>query len=100
MFGTWLNTLDKKDKCSVLAGATTLCWAIWRCRNDVIFKNIRYISFMQALFRGTYWMRFWSQLQHNDGIKELFRQASMQLEVVAMEQANNGWKHNHRVADF
>jgi len=43
---------------------------------------------------GTYWLRLWVQMQHKDTIKVLFQRASLALEVVALEIANHGWKHN------
>jgi hypothetical protein len=84
----------------ILVGVSALCWAIWRCWNDVVFNKTKYTSFMQALFRGTYWMRFWSQLQCDDDTKEMFRKASSMLEVIVLEQVNHGWKHNNRLTPF
>ena len=52
---------------------------------------------MQTIFRGTYWLRLWAQLQHKDTIKVMFRKASLALEVVALEITNHGWKHNLRI---
>ena len=56
----------------MLVGAAALCWAIWRCRNDIIFNKTKYSSFIQAIFRGTYWLRLWVHLQHKDMTKVLF----------------------------
>ena len=81
----------------MLVGAAALCWAIWRCRNDIVFNKTKYSSFMQTTFRVTYWLRLWAQLQHKDTIKVMFRRASLALEVVALEIANYGWKQNLRV---
>jgi hypothetical protein len=81
----------------ILVGFSALCWAIWRRRIDIVFNKTKYTSFMQALFRGTYWLRFWSQLQPEDDTKE---KASLMLEVIALEHANHGWKHNNRLRPF
>ena len=81
----------------MLVGAAALFWAIWRCRNDIIFKKTMYSSFMHAVFRGIYWLRLWAQLQRKDMIKVLFRRESLALEAVALEIANHGWKHNLRI---
>jgi hypothetical protein len=51
MFGTWLNNQHKKIKGLIWVGTTALCWAIWRCRNDVIFKKLKTNSIMQVIFR-------------------------------------------------
>ena len=53
---------------------------------------------MHTLFRKIYWLHFLSQLQREDDTKELFRKASLMLEIIALEQANRGWKHNNRLA--
>ena len=97
MLGNWLSNFDNNERCVILVGAAALCWAIWRCRNDIIFKKTKYSSFMQAVFRGIYWLRLWAQLQRKDMIKVLFRKASLALEAVALEITNHGWKHNLRI---
>jgi len=97
MLGNWLSNFDNNERRVILVGAAALCWAIWKCRNDIIFNKTKYSSFMQAVFRGTYWLRLWAQLQHKDTIKVMFRKASLVLEVVAWEIANHGWKHNLRI---
>ena len=97
MLGNWLSNFDNNESRVVLVGAAALCWAIWRCRNDIIFNKTKYSSFIQAVFKGTYWLHLWAQLQHKDMIKVLFRKASLALEAVALEIANHGWKHNLRI---
>ena len=81
----------------MLVGAAVLCWAIWRYRNDIIFNKTKYSPFIQAIFRGTYWLRLWVHLQHEDMTNVLFRMTSLALETVALEIANRGWKHNLRI---
>jgi RsiW-degrading membrane proteinase PrsW (M82 family) len=66
MFGTWLNNQHKKIKGLIWVGTATLCWAIWCCRNDVIFKKLKTNSIMQVIFRGAYWLRSWAQLQRGE----------------------------------
>jgi hypothetical protein len=51
MFGNWLHILDDKIKKITMAGCR-LCWAIWRCMNDIIFNKIKYSSFLHVIFRG------------------------------------------------
>ncbi|KAF8742389.1 hypothetical protein HU200_013631 [Digitaria exilis] len=46
-------------------------------------------SFMQALFKRTYWLRFLSQLQREDIIKEIFLKLSLMLEVIALDQSQS-----------
>jgi type IV secretory pathway TrbL component len=54
----------------ISVGVAALFWAIWRCRNDVIFNELKTNSIMQVIFRGAYWLRFWSQFQHDEQAKE------------------------------
>jgi hypothetical protein len=77
-----------------LSWVAALCWAIWRCRNDVVFEKIKINSILQVIFRGAYWLRFWAQLQRNNQAKDLLSMMRKKLEVVALEQVNGGWKHN------
>ena len=81
----------------MLVGAAALCWAIWRCRNDIIFNKTKCSSFIQAIFRRAYWLRLWVHLQHKDMTKVLFRRMSLTLETVALEIADREWKHNLRI---
>ena len=52
---------------------------------------------MQAVFRETYQLRLWAQLQHKDTIKVMFRRANLAMEVVTLEIANHEWKHNLKI---
>jgi hypothetical protein len=46
LFGTWLNNQPKTMKGLIWVGVAALCWAIWRCRNDVIFNKLKTNSIM------------------------------------------------------
>jgi hypothetical protein len=35
-------------------GVAALCWAIWRCRNNVIFNKLKTNSIMHVIFREAY----------------------------------------------
>jgi hypothetical protein len=39
MFGNWLHILDDNMKKITIAGVAALCWAIYRCRNNIIFNK-------------------------------------------------------------
>ena len=52
---------------------------------------------MQVIFRGTYWIRFWAQLQRDEHNKNLLSSLSTKIEMVSLEQANGGWKHLYRL---
>ena len=97
MLGSWLSNFDLKEK-YILVEVAALYWVISRCCNDLIFENCKYTSFMQATFRGTYWLRLWALLQRDDETKEYVRSASKKLETTTLELfAFHGWKFNNRL---
>jgi RsiW-degrading membrane proteinase PrsW (M82 family) len=97
LFGTWLNNQPKNLKDLIWVGVAALCWAIWRCRNDVIFNKLKNNSIMQVIFRGAYWLRSWSQFQRDEQAKDILILLSRRLEVVALDISNRGWKHFYRL---
>jgi hypothetical protein len=78
-------------------GIAALCWAIWRCWNDVIFNKMKTNSIIHVIFRGAYWLRSWSQLQGDEQAKVTLTLLSKKLEVVALDISNRGWKHLYRL---
>ncbi len=54
IFENWLMGVDKKSTKLILVGASAICWAIWLCRNDMVFDKSPFMSYMQVLFRATY----------------------------------------------
>jgi RsiW-degrading membrane proteinase PrsW (M82 family) len=93
MFGTWLRNQNKKLRDMIWVGMAAMCWAIWRCRNDVIFNKLKTNSIMQVIFRGAYWLRFWAPLQHDEQTKDILSSISRRLETIALEVSNKGWKY-------
>jgi hypothetical protein len=97
LFGTWLNNQPKNMKGLIWVGTAALCWAIWRCRDDVIFKKMKTNSIMLVIFRGAYWLRSWAQLQRDEQAKDTLTLLSKKLEVIALEISNRGWKQLYRL---
>jgi hypothetical protein len=62
MFGNWLNGVEKKDKARIRIGICALTWAIWNCRNDVIFNKCSNVNFLQVIRMVTHWIQEWSYL--------------------------------------
>jgi len=58
MFGTWLRNQNKRMRSLIWVGVAAICWAIWLCRNDVIFNELKTNSIMQVICRGAFWLRF------------------------------------------
>jgi len=78
-------------------GVAAVCWAIWRCRNDLIFNKIKVNSVLQVIFRGTYWFRFGAQLQREEHAKNTFSSFSRLIEIVALDLVKGGCKHVYRL---
>jgi hypothetical protein len=94
MFGSWLS--NQSSKVMIWVGVAAICWAIWRCRNDIIFHKIKLNSILQVIFRGTYWLRFWAQLQHSEQAKDAISLIK-NLETTALEMVKGGWQNMYRL---
>ena len=57
LFGNWLFGIDSKTKANIRIGVRAFLWAIWNCRNDVVFNNTGVGHFLQVVRRATYWTR-------------------------------------------
>jgi RsiW-degrading membrane proteinase PrsW (M82 family) len=58
MFGNRLNNQHKYFKQLIWVGVAAVSWAIWKCRNDIVFKKTKFNLILQVIFRGAYWLRF------------------------------------------
>jgi len=65
-----------------------LCWAIWLTRNEVVFEKKRPNSYLQVIFRGTYWTRSWSILSKEEE-RTALSNCCLRLEAILMEFFNN-----------
>jgi len=70
LFLRWSKIGNEIDNSLLLTAAAALCWTIWLTRNKVIFDKCRPKSFLQVLFRGTHWLRQWTNLQRHDDHRE------------------------------
>jgi hypothetical protein len=66
LFGRWINGIDKKIKERIRVGVCALIWAMWNCRNDVIFNRAGHDQFLQVMHRATHWIHMWSYLLPED----------------------------------
>ena len=62
MFSDWLTGLDKSTKARIRIGVCAFIWAIWNCRNDVVFNRSDNFHFLQVVHGATYWIHMWSLL--------------------------------------
>jgi hypothetical protein len=98
MFGNWLVGVSKKIKKLILVGASAICWALWLSRNDMVFDKTPSKSYLQVLFRATYWLRGWAQLQRHDEDIKLINDECRKLETTIMHLfANFGWRFSIRI---
>ena len=50
------RSIGHKIRDLIWVGVAAVCWAIWRCRNDIIFNKCKVNSILQVI-RGMYWLR-------------------------------------------
>jgi hypothetical protein len=72
LFNHWSKRGGTNHNLNLFTAAAALCWSLWISRNEIVFDKCRPKSFLQVLFRGTYWLHQWAQLQcHEDHQQEL-----------------------------
>jgi hypothetical protein len=77
LFNGWATTGGLKNRKLCFIGAAALICVLWTSRNNLVFDNSPTKTYMQVLFRGTYWLRQWAQLQwREDMVKCCCRHAA------------------------
>uniref|UniRef100_A0A452YYY1 Reverse transcriptase zinc-binding domain-containing protein n=1 Tax=Aegilops tauschii subsp. strangulata TaxID=200361 RepID=A0A452YYY1_AEGTS len=82
LFGTWLARVEQITAARIRIGICALLWAIWNCRNDMIFNRQHTLTFLQVIFGATAWICTWSLLTHMDS-RELLVTRCNQWKMVA-----------------
>jgi hypothetical protein len=54
----WYANKRTTHRKSLLIGVAAMFWAIWFCRNDMVFSSKQIPSTLHVLLKGTYWFRF------------------------------------------
>ena len=97
LFGTWLAGVEQIKAARIRIGICALLWAIWNCRNDMIFNRLHNLTFLQVIFRATAWIRTWSLLTPTDSREPLVTGCN-QWEMVARAIFNwFGWRSHNRI---
>jgi hypothetical protein len=91
--------LHQIKQANLMIGVTALCWAIWISRNDLVFNKSQYVSILQVVFRGVFWIRSWAILSKDDGGNSL-KAGGLLLESVALAFFHgSGWNTLKRIVN-
>ena len=91
LFGMWLIAIEFEMARHIRVGVCALLWAIWNCRNDLVFNRTRNIHFFQILFRATALIHMWSLFTPTEARERLVTR-SIRWEMVARAIFNRfGW---------
>jgi hypothetical protein len=99
MFGNWLNGVSKSAKARIRIGVCALVWAIWNCRNDIIFNNANISPFMQVINRTSHWITSWAFLLPEDQRGYMDSGCTRLMAVVRAIFSQGGWRHANRIED-
>jgi hypothetical protein len=99
LFGNWLNGVNKQVKLRVRIGVCALIWAIWNCRNDVIFNKASNAQFLQVIHKVTSWINAWSLLLPEDQRAHMDTGCSRLMAVVRAIFNQDGWRLSNRIQD-
>ena len=98
LFNRWSKMASNDHNSLLLTAASTLCWAVWITRNEVVFDKCRPKSLLQLLFRGTHWLRQWARLQRCDDRRDQLIIVGQHLETSALHFfGSNGWLSNRHI---
>jgi hypothetical protein len=91
IFGPWISGFPPEFRNQVLIGVAAMCWALWLCRNDVVFQRSKPNSCLQVIFRGAYWIRSWAILSKEEKREELLT-GCRRLETAGLDLfGKHGW---------
>ena len=99
MFGHWLDGIDKDTKARIRIGVCAFLWAVWICRNDVVFNKLGGAHFLQVVHRATYWIHMWSYLLPSEQRALMDAGCTRLMAVVRAICCQHGWQHTRRLQD-
>ena len=97
LFTNWLTGVDKKTKARIRIGACAFVWAIWICRNDIVFNKVGASHFLQVVHKALYWIHMWSFLLTEDQRVLMNIGCNRLLAVVRATLSHSGWLHTRRL---
>jgi hypothetical protein len=84
VYGDWVQNMSNTNKRLLFVGLCAMFWSIWLSQNDIIFNKKSISSYMQVMFRTTYWTRTWASFQKEEG-QVILQNACRLMETMAME---------------
>jgi hypothetical protein len=98
LFNHWSKRGGTIHNLNSLTAAAALCWSLWISRNEIVFDKCTPKTFMQVLFRGTYWLRQWAKLQHHEDRQQELVDACRVLEASCLQLfLSFGWSSAFRI---
>ena len=97
LFGTWLAGVEHTTVSRIRIGICALIWAIWNCRNDIIFNRKPMTNFLQVIFRATAWIRTWSLLTPTASREQLATGCNRWKMAARVFFNRFGWQSLHRI---
>jgi hypothetical protein len=74
-----------------------LVWAIWNCRNDIIFNNANCSPFLEVINRTLHWITTWALLLPEDQRGYMDSGCTRLMAVVQAIFSQGGWRHSNRI---
>ena len=98
MFESWLNGIDKVTKTHVRIGIAAILWAIWNCRNDIVFNKSYSTHYLSVIINKViYWIQMWSLLIPVDRRGFMDIGCTHMMTVVRAIFCWAGWQHPRRL---
>ena len=99
LFGSWLNGIDSVTKSRIRIGVAAILWALWNCRNDIVFNKLNSTHYLQVIHKACYWINTWSWLLSADQRGLMEDGCTRMLRVVRTIFFRAGWSHTRRLND-
>ena len=95
MFRSWIRRFAPRLRNQIIVEIAAMCWVLWLNRNEAVFQNRVTNSYLQVLFRGTFWIRQWSMLSKEEEGRKL-KEGCRRLEGLALQFFGCSWWRNQK----
>jgi hypothetical protein len=99
LFGNWLNGIDKQTKARICVGVCALVWAIWNCRNEVVFNRYAKPKNLQVIHRAASSIHMRSYLLPPEQRGPMDTGCNRLMTVVRAIFSQGGWLQTKRLGD-